>query len=58
MKDVEVIHITDIICERNLEAVNIVLDTELTHEEVMKAIEEYKRCEARKRMFCIEKEVE
>lgn len=43
LKDIKVIHITDIVCIRDAEAVNIVLDTEQTKEEVEKAVKEYRR---------------
>ena len=45
LKDIEVIHITDIVCIRDAEAINIVLNTEITKEEVEKAIKDYERQE-------------
>jgi hypothetical protein len=42
LKEIPVIHITDIMCERDWEAVNIVLDTNLTRAEVINAVELYK----------------
>ncbi len=41
LKDIEVIHITDIVCIHDAEAVNIVLDTDITREECEQAIKEY-----------------
>lgn len=35
LKDIPVIHITDIVCDRNKEAVNIVIDTDLKREDII-----------------------
>lgn len=53
LSNVEVVHVTDIVCERNKEAVNIVVNTELTRDDVVKLFRDYeKRREAERRFVC------
>ena len=43
LSDIEVIYITDILCERDREAVNIVVDTDLGREDVIKLFRDYEK---------------
>ena len=53
LSDVEVVHITDIVCDRNMEAVNIVVNTELTRDDIVKLFRNYeKRREEERRFVC------
>ena len=53
LSDTEVICITDIVCERDREAVNIVVDTDLGREEVIKLFRDYeKKREAVRKYRC------
>lgn len=53
LSNVEVVHVTDIVCERNKEAVNIVVNTELTRDDVVKLLRDYeKRREEERRFVC------
>ena len=53
LSDIEVICITDILCERDREAVNIVGDTDLVREDVIKLFRDYeKRIEAKRKYQC------
>ena len=53
LSDIEVIYITDILCERDREAVNIVADTDLGREDVIKLFRDYeKRREAERKYQC------
>lgn len=53
LSNVEVVHVTDIVCERNKEAVNIVVNTELTRDDVVKLFSDYeKRREEERRFVC------
>lgn len=55
LSGIKVIHITDIVCLRDAEAVNIVLDTEFTREEVEKAIKKFrKKYKSERRFFTTE----
>lgn len=55
LSDVEVVCITDIVCERNKEAVNIVVNTELDRNDVIKLFGEYeKQREEERRRVCEE----
>ena len=53
LSDIEVICITDIVCERDREAVNIVVDTDLGREDVIKLFRDYeKRRESERKYRC------
>lgn len=53
LSDIEVICITDIVCERDREAVNIVVDTDLGREDVIKLFRDYeKEREAERKYQC------
>ena len=53
LSDIEVICITDILCERDKEAVNIVVDTDLGRKDVIKLFRDYdKRREAERKYQC------
>lgn len=53
LSDIEVICITDIVCERDIEAVNIVVDTDLGREDMIKLFRDYeKEREAERKYQC------
>lgn len=53
LSDIEVIYITDILCERDREAINIVVDTYLGREDVIKLFRDYeKRRESERKYQC------
>ena len=53
LSNIEVIYITDILCERDREAVNIVVDTDLGREDVIKLFRDYeKEREAERKYQC------
>lgn len=53
LSDIEVIYITDILCERDREAINIVVDTYLGREDVIKLFRDYeKKREAVRKYRC------
>ena len=43
LSDIEVVCVTDIVCERDREAVNIVVDTDLGREDVIKLFRDYEK---------------
>lgn len=53
LSNIEVIYITDILCERDREAINIVVDTYLGREDVIKLFRDYeKKREAERKYQC------
>lgn len=40
LKDIPVIHITDIVCDKSREAVNIVIDTDYEYEDIVQMLKE------------------
>ena len=53
LSNIEVIYITDILCERDREAINIVVDTYLGREDVIKLFRDYeKRRESERKYQC------
>ena len=55
LSDIEVICITDILCERDKEAVNIVADTDLGREDVIKLFRDYEKRRGAERECCVQK---
>lgn len=59
LSDIEVIYITDILCERDVEAVNIVVDTDLGREDVIKLFRDYEKKRESERKYqcegCVQK---
>lgn len=59
LSDIEVIYITDILCERDREAVNIVADTDLGREDVIKLFRDYEKKRESERKYqcegCVQK---
>lgn len=59
LSDIEVIYITDILCKRDIEAVNIVVDTDLGREDVIKLFRDYEKERESERKYmcdgCLEK---
>lgn len=59
LSNVEVICITDIVCERDREAVNIVVDTDLGREDVIKLFRNYEKKRENERKYqcesCVQK---
>lgn len=59
LSDIEVIYITDILCERDREAVNIVVDTDLGREDVIKLFRDYEKKRESERKYqcesCVQK---
>lgn len=55
LSDIEVIFITDIVCERDREAVNIVVDTDLGREDVIKLFRDYEKRRGAERECCVQK---
>lgn len=51
LNGMKVMHITDIVCLRDAEAVNIVLDTEFKRDEVEKAIKKFRKQYESERQF-------
>ena len=62
LSDIEVIYITDILCERDREAVNIVVDTDLGREDVIKLFRDYEKRREAERKYqcecCVQKNIE
>lgn len=59
LSDLEVICITDIVCERDREAVNIVVDTDLGREDMIKLFRDYEKKRENERKYqcesCVQK---
>ena len=55
LSDTEVICITDIVCERDREAVNIVVDTDLGREDMIKLFRDYEKKRENERKYQCEK---
>lgn len=59
LSDIEVIYITDILCERDREAVNIVVDTDLGREDVIKLFRDHEKKREAERKYqregCVQK---
>ena len=53
LSDAEVVYITDILCDTDREAVNIVIDTQLERNEVIKLFRDYtKKRESERKYMC------
>lgn len=62
LSEIEVVCVTDIVCERDREAVNIVVDTDLGREDVIKLFRDYEKKRESERKYqcegCVQKNIE